>query len=258
VIALSDSATFRDVIHKLSQQSQMIIIEKTERSLEFSSISLDELCLASAIFRQSFFSKWDDCDINPVEVEPKSLYEISNLVQAKSGVQISLSEAKIKFRITDQSVKTIILTELRNRERARIQNEEEKNGTRTSLKTTVFLGIVKELSVVLDEIRLQVRKNSRNIIFRGRRAGILVEAHPREKGGLSVPEDIDIEFPAKHFQHFSPLFNKFEEISLSFSPKSPLKIEGDNGKWKFILVVSKIEKNPFLYHKYINRTSHVP
>jgi hypothetical protein len=219
------------------------VIEKTAGSLELSSMSLDELCLASAIFRQSFFSKWDDYTVNPVEVEPKALYEISNLMRPKSNVQVSLGETRIRFRIVDQSVKTITLTALRNEQYSKIPDQGEKRETRTSLKTAVFLGIVKELSTVLDEIRLQAWKNSRSIIFQGKRAGISIEAHPREKDGSNILEDIDIEFPTKHFQHFSLLLSKFGEISLSFSPKSSLKIEGDNGKWRFTLVISKIEKN---------------
>ena len=243
MIVLSDSEDFRDVVHRLSHLSQIVIIEKTAKSLELSSISLDELCLASAVFKQRFFSKWDDYSINPVEVEPRSLYEISNLIQAKSEVQIGFSRANIKFKIIDQSVKTITLTELRDRPRARIPSERKERETKTTLKTAVFLGIVKDLSVVLDEIHLKTMKNSGDIVFRGKRGGISMEAHPKERGSLSILQDIDIEFPTKHFQLFSPLLSKFEELSLSLSPTHPLTIEGENEDWGFALVLSKIAKN---------------
>ncbi len=238
-----DTLAFREILRKICQHSPIIRIQKTKNQLIISSISTDELSFASIIFNKTFFKKWDGKTESSIEIESKTLYDVSKIIQAKSNVMVDLSGRRLQININDVSLKRITITGL---QKDSATFEPLKIGkTKTSLKinSKAFRCIIGELNNLLDEAQLLFRKDSENIVFSGKQRGMTLEIILQYRSTANnIEEDISVEFPVKYLQHFSPLMCHFGELLLSSAPRAPLKIEGCNGKWKLVLIVSKIDK----------------
>lgn len=241
LISIANTAIFREILHNISQNSPTLSIEKTAQALTFSSTSTSELCHVCIVFERKFFNKWDDRVAGPFEIDAKTIYDISNSIQPKSLVKMTLYHQRICFEITDSILKKIALSDL---ERASTIYKPVEIDVETTIviRSAPFLTTIKELCNLLDEAQLLIKKESNQIVFSGKRSGLTVEMSPERIGNFSCENTICAEFPVKLFLRLSPLLKNFEEINLRFAPKAPLIMDAVNDKWRLSFVVSKIDK----------------
>jgi len=242
VISVHDASIFGEILRKISQHSSLVRIEKTKDKLIISSLSTDELSFASVIFNKPFFKEWDGRTQSSLDIESRTLYDVSRVIGAKSNVMLSLFSRRLQFEIKDLSYKKITITGSMRESDTLIPLKKGKPSTKLRIKAKDFRSVITELSSLLDEVQLLLKKNSNGMVFLGKRTGMFMEMYLHEISSCVIQNDISIEFPIKFFQHFLPLLCHFEELLLTFTPTMPLKIEACNEKWKLVLMVSKIEK----------------
>ncbi|HEX9915103.1 MAG TPA: hypothetical protein VGB32_09300 [Candidatus Bathyarchaeia archaeon] len=240
MITVTNVPIFHDVLRNICQNSPIVYIEKTKNVFTISAISSNELCLISTDFKENFFENWDDRIIGPFEIEAKILYDISNMMQKKSTVKIDIENGTFTFEIRDFILKKIKLTEMK-KVTQRLELIKPSVGINFKFKSENFIRTISELSNILDETQLSIKKGTNNLVFSGRKDCLSIEIFPQEIFDFPFENDIYIEFPIKSFQHFMPLLSNFKELNLIIAPKSPLIIEGDMENWRIIFAVSKKE-----------------
>lgn len=194
------------------------------------------------MFYRSSFSEWDDDVIRPVEVEPNSLYDVSNIIQKNSNIRMDMRKRGLAFDIEDRFRTLILLTNIKASSDNFKQPKTHLPANHLVMKSSTFLKIIGQLGSLFDEIQLTLIKKINTIAFSGRSAGLSVETRGLEQEDILFQSDSVAEFPIKGFQHYSPLLVKFEKLRFSFVPARPLKVEGSNSKWRFELTVAKIDK----------------
>lgn len=239
MITVTNVPIFHDALRKICQHSPIVYIEKTKNAFIISSTSSDELSYISTDFKETFFENWDDRIIGPFEIEAKTLYNISNMIKKTSTVKINIENGTFNFEISDYILKKIKLTEMK-----KVMQRPEPMKSLASInlkfKSENFIRTIRELSNIIDETQLLLKKGTNKLVFSGKKLGLLVEVFSQEVFDFPFEEDICIEFPIKSFQHLMPLLSTFKELVLIFAPESPLIIEGDLENWRLIFAVSKI------------------
>jgi transcriptional regulator len=241
VLTITDVAVFREILTKICQNSPTVIVEKKENMLTIFSISTNELCGISIDFLRPFFEEWHDRKAGPLQVESRLLYNLSKTIQKTSSVKMDILDKRICFEIKDNSFKKITLTDIEKAPSNLKLIQKVKAETNLTMKTENFLQIITDLSNILDEAQLMIKKGTCKLLFSGKRQGLFVEMHPQVEYDIFVESDVCVEFPTKFFHRFLPLLKSFQELVLRLAPKAPLIIEGNNNRWKLNLVISKVD-----------------
>jgi len=243
LLKLADVQTFKEILRKLCRHSPVIRIEKTKKQLVLSSISTDELSLASAVLKLPFFNEWNERTENTIDVGSKTLGNIAKVIQKESQVAVDVSNKRLHFEINDVLTKRMIVTGVVNEQEIFHGFEIEEPNINLRIDSKILGHIVKELSSLLDETKLLLRKDKREIVFSGKQRELNLEIISQDFDMTkNVEDDISVEFPVSFLKHFTPLMHYFKDMSMGFSMGSPLVIEGNSEKWKLVLMVSKISK----------------
>lgn len=236
-----DASVFGEILCKIGQYSPVVRVEKTKDKFVITSISTDELSFALIAFSEPFFEKWASKTESPIEIESRTLFDVSKIIKANSKVDLDLSNGNLHIEIEDQSFKDVNVTRSAEESNSFETPKMGRIETKFKVNSKEFLSTIRELNNLLDETQLLLQGGAHRMIFSGKRSGMTVKIHLQEANVICM-DDLCIEFPIKFIQHFLPLLNHFEKLSLSFGQKTPLRIEGNNGRWKLTLMISKIEK----------------
>jgi hypothetical protein len=248
VLTIANASVFREILHTISQNSPTVNLQKTKNALVISSTSTSELCHVSVILEKPFFGKWDELVTESLEIDARTLYDVSNSIQKKSVVTIDVTEKKISFEINNLTFKRITLTDVKKIHNPLKPVNETEAETEIKVKSDTLLSALQEVGNLLDETQIILEKGTKQILFSGKRMGLSVEIRPQGEYELSVENKICIEFPIKIVRRFLPLLRNFEEFAIRFSSKTPLIIEGANEQWRLILFISMIDKNSENYN----------
>ena len=203
------------------------------------SIDTDEKSFAAALLKEPFFKKWNPLNEEIVEVESKSLYNLSKIISSRSEISLDIMRDNLSIFIKNDYTKKIIL----NGKKCQSHLLEIKPNKVLSLpiESTIFQKIIKDLNVITDEASIILEAKSNKLIFAGteRKMDFIFELDKKTESGGSY--DISsVKIPIKYVNYFLPIFKEFDTIQISISDGNPLSIHGANNSWEFTLFVTII------------------